>query len=138
MYLETVDWTTLNPSISSSPWIRGEPHSRLSRLIRKRKKKDWFQSLLPIYFATTKFGDTASGLIWAGTREPGPMMSRGRPERSLLGSLDSRKAIAITFAGSRSRARPVIHITDEAAFGMGRGCIGMGRCRSVHPTRPAT
>jgi transposase len=23
MYLETVDWATSNPSISSSPWIRG-------------------------------------------------------------------------------------------------------------------
>lgn len=65
MYLETVDWTTLNPCISSSPWIRGEPHSRLSRLIRKRKKKDWFQSLVPIYFATTKFGELRPADLFA-------------------------------------------------------------------------
>jgi hemoglobin len=26
MYLATLDWATSNPSLSSSPWIRGAPH----------------------------------------------------------------------------------------------------------------
>src|ERR1035437_10000203 len=41
MYLETVDWATSNPSISSSPWIRDAPHSRFSLLIR------WMRSRRP-------------------------------------------------------------------------------------------
>jgi len=34
MYLETVDWATLNPSISSSPWIRAAHRCEVSLLIR--------------------------------------------------------------------------------------------------------
>src|SRR5882724_868157 len=33
MYVATVDCATLNPSVSSSPWIRGAPQSWLSVLI---------------------------------------------------------------------------------------------------------
>ena len=35
MYLPTVDSETSNPSINSSPWIRGAPHSGFSLLIRR-------------------------------------------------------------------------------------------------------
>src|SRR6478672_7602033 len=31
----TLDWATSKPSLSSSPWIRGAPHSGLSTLIRR-------------------------------------------------------------------------------------------------------
>src|SRR5262249_33577723 len=34
MYLETVDSVSSNPSLSSSPWIRGAPHNGFSLLIR--------------------------------------------------------------------------------------------------------
>src|SRR5579863_996509 len=33
MYLATVAWHTSMPSLSSSPWIRGAPHSGFARLI---------------------------------------------------------------------------------------------------------
>src|SRR5271156_1783678 len=39
MYLETVDWATSNPSIRSSPWIRGAPHSGFSLLIRRMRSR---------------------------------------------------------------------------------------------------
>ena len=39
MYLETVDWATSNPSISSSPWIRGAPHRGFSLLIRRMRSR---------------------------------------------------------------------------------------------------
>ena len=35
MYLATLDCATSNPSLSSSPWTRGAPHSGLSMLIRR-------------------------------------------------------------------------------------------------------
>jgi hypothetical protein len=35
MYLATLDCATSNPSLSSSPWMRGAPHSGLSTLIRR-------------------------------------------------------------------------------------------------------
>src|SRR5882762_7843454 len=35
MYLATLDWATSKPSLSSSPWMRGAPHSGLSALIRR-------------------------------------------------------------------------------------------------------
>jgi hypothetical protein len=34
MYLETVDSAISNPSLSSSPWMRGAPHNEFSLLIR--------------------------------------------------------------------------------------------------------
>jgi hypothetical protein len=34
MYLETVDSAISNPSLSSSPWMRGAPHNGFSLLIR--------------------------------------------------------------------------------------------------------
>jgi hypothetical protein len=36
MYLETVEWATSNPSISSSPWIRDEPavETRMERVFQ--------------------------------------------------------------------------------------------------------
>jgi hypothetical protein len=37
MYLETVDSAISNPSFSSSPWMRGAPHSGFSTLIRRIK-----------------------------------------------------------------------------------------------------
>jgi hypothetical protein len=33
MYLATLDWATSNPSLSSSPWMRGAPQSKFSVLI---------------------------------------------------------------------------------------------------------
>jgi hypothetical protein len=39
MYLATVDWATSIPSISSSPWIRGAPHSEFSLLIRRMRSR---------------------------------------------------------------------------------------------------
>src|SRR5207248_241960 len=35
MYFATLDSATSKPSLSSSPWIRGAPHSGLSALIRR-------------------------------------------------------------------------------------------------------
>ena len=35
MYLATVDCATSIPSFSSSPWMRGAPHSGFSTLIRR-------------------------------------------------------------------------------------------------------
>jgi hypothetical protein len=35
MYLATLDCATANPSLSSSPWMRGAPQSGLSMLIRR-------------------------------------------------------------------------------------------------------
>src|SRR5258708_3671343 len=35
MFLATLDWPTSKPSLSSSPWMRGAPHSGLSALIRR-------------------------------------------------------------------------------------------------------
>src|SRR5713101_4058080 len=35
MYLATLDCATSNPSLSSSPWIRGAPQSGFSTLIRR-------------------------------------------------------------------------------------------------------
>src|SRR5437660_3789381 len=35
MYLATLDCATSNPSLSSSPWMRGAPHSGFSALIRR-------------------------------------------------------------------------------------------------------
>ena len=35
MYLATLDWATSKPSLSSSPWMRGAPHSGFSTLIRR-------------------------------------------------------------------------------------------------------
>jgi hypothetical protein len=35
MYLATLDCATSNPSLSSSPWMRGAPHSGFSTLIRR-------------------------------------------------------------------------------------------------------
>src|SRR5258706_15304205 len=35
MYLATLDWATSNPSLRSSPWIRGAPQSGFSMLIRR-------------------------------------------------------------------------------------------------------
>jgi hypothetical protein len=39
MYLATLDWVTSNPSLSSSPWMRGAPHSGFSMLIRRIKAR---------------------------------------------------------------------------------------------------
>jgi hypothetical protein len=39
MYLDTAAWLTLNPSLSSSPWIRGAPHSGCSRQIRRLRSQ---------------------------------------------------------------------------------------------------
>ncbi|MCA6113193.1 hypothetical protein [Bradyrhizobium cenepequi] len=35
MYLATLDCATSNPSLSSSPWMRGAPQSGFSMLIRR-------------------------------------------------------------------------------------------------------
>jgi hypothetical protein len=35
MYLATLDYATSNPSLSSSPWMRGAPQSGFSMLIRR-------------------------------------------------------------------------------------------------------
>ena len=35
MYLATLDWATSNPSLRSSPWMRGAPQSGFSMLIRR-------------------------------------------------------------------------------------------------------
>ena len=55
MYWETVDWATSNPSISSSPWIRGAPHSGFSLLIRRMRSRSsrstfgrWFSESYPM------------------------------------------------------------------------------------------
>ena len=40
MYLATVDWATSKPSLSSSPWMRGAPHSGLSRLISPMRARN--------------------------------------------------------------------------------------------------
>ena len=47
MYLETVDWATSNPSISSSPWIRGAPQSGFSLLIRRMRSRSSTINLRP-------------------------------------------------------------------------------------------
>ena len=39
MYLATVDCATSIPSLSSSPWVRGAPHSRLARLISRISRR---------------------------------------------------------------------------------------------------
>src|ERR1700730_11263126 len=39
MYLETVDWATSKPSISSSPWIRDSPQFGFSLLIRRMRSR---------------------------------------------------------------------------------------------------
>jgi hypothetical protein len=39
MYFDTVDCATSNPSISSSPWIRGAPHSGFSWLMRRMRSR---------------------------------------------------------------------------------------------------
>jgi len=39
MYLATVDSATSTPSLSSSPWIRGAPHSQLARLISRIRSR---------------------------------------------------------------------------------------------------
>jgi hypothetical protein len=39
MYLATVDWATSIPSLSSSPWMRGAPQSRLARLISRISRR---------------------------------------------------------------------------------------------------
>jgi hypothetical protein len=35
IHFATLDWATSNPSLSSSPWMRGAPHGGLSTLIRR-------------------------------------------------------------------------------------------------------
>src|SRR6476646_10085816 len=39
MYLATLDCATSNPSLSSSPWMRGAPHSGFSMLICRIRNK---------------------------------------------------------------------------------------------------
>src|SRR5262249_9228014 len=39
MYLATLDCATSNPSLSSSPWMRGAPHGGFSILIRRIKAR---------------------------------------------------------------------------------------------------
>jgi hypothetical protein len=39
MYLATLDWATSNPSLSSSPWMRGAPQSGFSMLIRRINRR---------------------------------------------------------------------------------------------------
>src|SRR5262245_45101586 len=39
MYLETVDSAISNPSLSSSPWMRGAPHNEFSVLIRRMSSR---------------------------------------------------------------------------------------------------
>ena len=39
MYLPTVAWLILKPSLSSSPWMRGAPQSRLARLILQTRSR---------------------------------------------------------------------------------------------------
>src|SRR6266568_2783741 len=38
-YLPTVAWLTLMPSLSSSPWMRGAPQSRLAKLMSLPKTR---------------------------------------------------------------------------------------------------
>src|SRR6266536_2556394 len=39
IYLPTVAWLILMPSLSSSPWIRGAPHNGLALLMRQTKSR---------------------------------------------------------------------------------------------------
>jgi hypothetical protein len=39
MYRPTVAWLTLMPSLSSSPWMRAAPQSRLARLILRIRSR---------------------------------------------------------------------------------------------------
>ncbi len=39
MYLETVAWLTVMPSLSSSPWILGEPQKGFDRDMRKIRSR---------------------------------------------------------------------------------------------------
>jgi hypothetical protein len=52
MYLETVDSAISNPSLSSSPWMRGAPHNGFSLLIRWMVVTYHFR--LAIGFATVR------------------------------------------------------------------------------------
>jgi hypothetical protein len=40
MYLATLDCATSNPSLSSSPWMRGAPRSGFSMLIRRTSARN--------------------------------------------------------------------------------------------------
>src|SRR6478752_3074355 len=40
MYFETVDCATVKPSLSSSPWIRGAPHSGFSSHMRRTRSRN--------------------------------------------------------------------------------------------------
>src|SRR5437764_375449 len=61
MYFATLDCATSKPSLSSSPWIRGAPHSGLSTLIRRINARR---------FAAIAVGLQGSGISNAGESRP--------------------------------------------------------------------
>ena len=79
MYLVTLVCPTSNPSLSSSPWILGAPHSGLARLIVTDQPSD-----LDRYARTT----------WSTPRLPAPVRSKARamPSHNGLRSNDGERA----------------------------------------------
>ena len=104
MYLATLDCATSNPSLSSSPWIRGAPHSGFSMLIRRtsaRRSASICGRPPPARFPTPV------------TAKAGPM-----PTHQCLG-LDDRENI-------QNRRKPSIQL-DKRTSGH---CSSAERCRA--------
>src|ERR1700716_59721 len=93
MYLATLDWATLNPSLSSSPWMRGAPQSKFSVLICRISARN----------------SASIGGRPASTRFPTPIAAKAGPmptyQRIGSNNQENRK----------DRRKPAIELNEEPA-----------------------
>ena len=68
MYLATLDCATSNPSLSSSPWMRGAPQSGFSMLIRRINRATPRRSAVALPVGATSNASSSESRPYANAR----------------------------------------------------------------------
>src|SRR5258707_13726467 len=98
MYLATVDCATLNPSLSSSPWMRGAPQS-------------WFSVLIC----------RISAQFYLDSRAPSPRVRFPTPIATKAGPMPPHQRFRLNNRYDlEDRWKPSIHLDEEPAVDVGR------------------